>query len=90
VIGYNDAMKRPIDPRRIEVVGHDVAAILRKMQPHERVALTAQAFETARQLAQAQVMRTHPDWTEEQVQREVARRIAGDPDGPPPPRPGRP
>jgi hypothetical protein len=82
-------MKRQIDPRRIEVIDHDVAAVLRKMQPHERVALTAQAFETARQLAQAQVMRMNPDWTEEQVRREVARRIAGDPDGPPPPRPGR-
>ena len=89
MIGYNDAMKRPIDPRRIEVVDHDVAAILRKMQPHECVALTAQAFETARELATAQVMRAYPDWTQEQVRREVARRIAGDPDGPPPPRPGR-
>jgi hypothetical protein len=82
-------MKRPIDPRRIEVVDHAVADILRKMQPYETTALTAQAFESARELAAAQVMRTHPDWTEEQVRREVARRIAGDPDGPPPPRPGR-
>lgn len=88
MIEYDDEMKRRIDPRRIEVVDPDVAAILRKIQPYERVALTAQAFETARLLAQAQVMRAHPDWTDEQVRREVARRIAGDPDGPPPPRPG--
>ena len=38
VIGYNDGMKHAIDPRRIEVMGHDVAAILREMQPYERVA----------------------------------------------------
>ena len=48
--GYNDAMKRQIDPRRIEVVDHAVADILRKMQPHERIALAADAFETARQM----------------------------------------
>lgn len=82
-------MKRPIDPRRIEVMDHAVADVLRKMQPFERLALAADAFETARQMVRAQVMRTHPEWSEEQIKREVVRRIAGEPDGPPPPRPGR-
>ena len=77
-------MRGPIDPRRIELIDPAVVAVLRKMWPYERIALAADAFETARQLLQAQVMRTHPDWPEEQVRREVARRIAGDPDGPPP------
>jgi hypothetical protein len=83
-------MTSRIDPRRIEVPDPAVAAVLRKLQPHERIALTAEAFETARQLIEAQVRRTHPDWPAELVGREVSRRIAGEPDGPPPPRPGRP
>ena len=82
-------MKRRIDPRRIEAVDPIVAAILRAKAPHERVAMTSQAHRTARLLLQGQIMRMNPDWSADQVQREVARRLANGPDGPPPARPGR-
>ena len=83
-------MNRRIDPRKIEAVDPAVSAILRAMQPHERIALAVDAHETARELVQAQVMRMHPEWPEDQVQREVARRLTGETVGPPATRPERP
>ena len=71
VIGYNDAMKRPIDPRRIEVIDPMVASILCAKAPHERVAMVGQANRTARLLLQAQIKRMNPDWSEEQVLRKL-------------------
>ena len=69
-------MKRRIDPRKIEAVDPAVAAILRSMQPYERVALTAQAFEIVRELLVDLVQAEYQDWTEDELHREVGRRIA--------------
>jgi hypothetical protein len=75
-------MKRRIDPRRIEAVDLEVAAILRAKAPHERIAMTSEAHRTARLLLQAQIMRMNPDWSSDQVHREVVRRLAYGTDGP--------
>ena len=87
--GYNDPMNRPIDPRRIEAVDPAVAAILRAKAPHERIEMAAAAHRMARQFLRAQVMRMNLGWTTEQVQREVARRLANGTDRSAPARPGR-
>jgi len=89
VTAYNSGMKQRIDPRRIEAVDPVVAAILRAKAPYERVAMMAQAHRTARLLLRAQIMRMNPDWTEDDVRREVARRLASGTDGPPATRSGR-
>ena len=64
-----------MDAGQIEVVDEAVAAILRRKTPAERIALTADAHRTARALLTARVRSLHPDWADEQVQREVARRL---------------
>ncbi len=64
-----------LDPGQIEVVDEAVAAILRQKTPAERIAITAAAHRTARALLTAQIRRQHADWTDEQVGREVARRL---------------
>src|SRR5262245_24139091 len=69
-------MKRRIDPQKIEAVDPVVAAILRTMQPYERVALTVQAFAIVGELLVHFVQDEHPDWTETESHREAARRIA--------------
>jgi hypothetical protein len=68
-------MTTRIDPRNIEVLDDDIAAVLREKTPAERVAMAADANETARKLVAAGIRHFHPDWSERQVEREVARRM---------------
>jgi hypothetical protein len=74
-----DMPKKPfpwrLDAGQIEVVDEDVAAILRKKSPAERVAMASDAHHTATLMLVAQVRAHHPDWTNEQIQKEVARRL---------------
>lgn len=68
-------MKWRLDPGQIEVVDEAVAAVLRTKTPAERIAIAADAFETARAMTTARVREQHPSWDPEQVSREVARRL---------------
>jgi hypothetical protein len=69
-------MKRTIDPRRIEVMDDAVADALRTLQPYEKVALVAQAFEVVRGLVRDKLRMENPSWSDDQVQREVVRAIS--------------
>jgi hypothetical protein len=73
-------MSRNIDPRNIEVIEDDLAEILRQKTPAERIAMAADANETARIITAAGIRHCHPEWSEQQVQREVARRMLGEAD----------
>lgn len=77
-----------IDPRNIEVMDPAQAAILREKSMAERVAMIGAANRTARALVAAGIRVTHPDWSDEQVQAEVARRMAGGATRPTTPRRG--
>jgi hypothetical protein len=68
---------RIVDPRRIEVVDPEVARILRTKSIPQRVAMILQANQTMRQLIAAPIRNAHPEFSESQVRREVARRICG-------------
>jgi hypothetical protein len=68
-------MPRSIDRRNIEALDDEFAAVLRGKTPAERVAMAADANETARMLVAAGIRLCHPDWSEWQVEREVARRM---------------
>jgi hypothetical protein len=68
---------RTLNPSCIEVVDDTIAAVLRAKAPWERVAMVGQANRTVRQLIAGGVRVKHPDWTDEQVSREVARRMLG-------------
>lgn len=70
-------MSRMIDPRNIEVVDGDLAAILRKKSPAERIEMVFAANRTARMLASAGIRHQHPDWSDEQIGCEVVRRVSG-------------
>ncbi len=71
-------MSQSIDPRNIEVVNDDLAAVLRQKTAAERIAMAADANETARKLAAAGIRHDHPDWSQSDVDREVARRMLGE------------
>jgi hypothetical protein len=62
-----------IDPKKIEVVDDAIAAILRGMAPAQRVELVFQAETLTRTLMAAGVKSRHPDWSDQEIQQEVAR-----------------
>jgi hypothetical protein len=66
-----------LDPGQIEVLDERVAQVLRTKQPWERVAMIGQANRTMRALLEGHVRTWHPDWSDEQVKREVGRRLLG-------------
>lgn len=59
----------------IEVVDDDLAEILRQKSPAERIQMAADANDTARLLAAGGIRFAHPEWSDERVQQEVARRM---------------
>jgi hypothetical protein len=63
-------------PSQIDETERAYAAILAAKTPAERISMVAEAHRMARLLAAAGVRYLHPDWTEAQVQAEVARRMS--------------
>jgi hypothetical protein len=61
---------------RIEVVDDDMATILRSKTGAERLAMASDLFASARRMIASHLAAEHPDWTDEQVQRETSRRIS--------------
>ncbi|QDU87599.1 hypothetical protein Pla175_09640 [Pirellulimonas nuda] len=66
----------------IEVVEPRVAEIWRRMTPLEKMALIDGGYRLARQCVRGGVMYDHPEWTEQQVEGEVSRRISRGADWP--------
>ncbi len=67
---------RTIDPRRIEVVDDEVARILRGMSGADRLRLAHEAWDLARRRLAAFLSARHPQWSIEEVDKEVAKRLA--------------
>jgi hypothetical protein len=63
---------------RIEIPDPAVIESLRRLSSVECFALIGEANEVARELAAAGIRHVHPDWPDEQVQAEVARRMLGE------------
>jgi hypothetical protein len=67
-----------LDPRRIEVVEEEMAAVLRTKTGAERLRIASAMVEAARRMMASHLATEHPEWDERRVQEEVSRRIAGD------------
>ena len=65
---------RKIDPRRIEILDEAVVEVLRRKTPAERVALGLEAERTMRLMLEMHLRSEHPDWNDEQIAQEIARR----------------
>jgi len=64
-----------LDDGQIEVVDDAVAEVLRGKTPAERVAMIAAAHRTMRRVIMAAIRKRHPDWDEDTVAAEAARRM---------------
>jgi hypothetical protein len=65
--------------RRIEILDDMVAAALRNKTPAERVALGLSCNRTARLLIEGHLLTRFPEWTQQQISAEVARRMCREP-----------
>lgn len=75
----NPTETRAVHPRKpvVEVMDPMVVEIMRKKTPLERLTIAFEMWDSARAMIQSNLRRQHPDWTEDQVQREIARRMSG-------------
>jgi hypothetical protein len=65
-----------LDPGQIEVVDDAIAEVLRRKTPAQRLAMMFESNRTMRLMLRANIAHHHPDWTPQQVLREVARRMS--------------
>ncbi|OYV96623.1 MAG: hypothetical protein B7Z73_00365 [Planctomycetia bacterium 21-64-5] len=70
-------MMQPIDPSRIEVPDPAIVEILKTKTPAERLAMVFAANRTMRLRIEGYLRTYHPDWSDEEIQREIARRMLG-------------
>jgi hypothetical protein len=67
---------RTIDPKRIEVVDPAIAAILRRKTPAQRLAVVFECNRTFRSRLAGHLRTRHPDWDDDAIAREIARRLS--------------
>jgi hypothetical protein len=67
---------RKIDPRNIEVVDDDMAEVFRSMTGAQRLKIANDMFESARRMIASHLASAHPDWDEQRIQEETARRLS--------------
>lgn len=70
--------RKPRIPRLqdIEAVDDDMARVYRSMTGAQRLAVASGMFASARRMLLSHLRAEHPDWSDEQVQREAARRLS--------------
>jgi hypothetical protein len=61
----------------IEVIDDDMAAVLRQKTGAQRLAIVDALYDAAWRLIECNVQTRHPEWSDQQVRRAVAQRIAG-------------
>ncbi len=65
-----------LDAGQIEVMDEQMAEIHRGMTGAQRLAIANDMFDSARRMLLSHLRATHPDWSEEQILREAARRLS--------------
>lgn len=65
-----------LDKGQIEVVDSAQASVLRGKTPAERLQIGFEIWESSRRLLTAYLEQSHPEWSEEAIRREVARRLS--------------
>jgi hypothetical protein len=68
-------MKWRLDNGQIEVVDWAVAEVLRSKTITQRVAMILDANRTMRKLIEGPLRARHPEWTDQQIRQEIARRM---------------
>lgn len=62
--------------READVVDDEMARVLRGMTGAERLRIASGMFASARRMIASHLAAEHPDWDQERIERETARRIS--------------
>ena len=65
-----------LDQGQIEVVDDVMAEVLRNKTPAERIRIGFNIWTSARNMLLVHLNKTHPEWNEERLNREVAGRLS--------------
>ena len=66
----------PIDLRNFEVLDDDMARVFRAMTGAERLKIASDMYRSARRMIASHLAAEHPDWDEQRLQEETARRLS--------------
>jgi lauroyl/myristoyl acyltransferase len=69
-------MSQLIHSGRVDVVDDQMAEVFRSMTPAERLAIAHEMWRSADRTIRFVVRNEHPEWTDDQVQREAVRRLS--------------
>ncbi len=61
---------------QFEIIDDQMADILRQKNEVERLEIAARLWQSAREIVEGAIKTNHPDWSEEQVDREIAHRMS--------------
>jgi hypothetical protein len=65
-----------LDPGQIEVIDDTLAEVLRRKTPPERIKIGFDLWTSARDMLMTYLKKTHPEWSIEMVEKEIARRLS--------------
>jgi len=65
-----------LDHEQIEVVDDEMAEVLRRKTPAERLAMAFSLWTSTRDMLMSHLKKAHPEWDEEMINKEVARRLS--------------
>ena len=65
-----------LDPGQIEVIDDAMAEILRHKTPAERIRMGFTLWASAHNMLKVHLKKIHPEWNEDRVEKEVARRLS--------------
>ena len=65
-----------VPSQKFEIVDEEMAAVLRQKTGAERLEIASRMFEGARRMLISYLRSEHPDWSEDQIEREAARRLS--------------
>lgn len=65
-----------LDSGQIEVLDEEMAEVLRKKTPGQRIKIGSEIFKSASKMLKSHLKTNHPDWSPKKLNREVARRLS--------------
>jgi len=65
-----------LEPGQIEVIDDTMAEILRRKTPTERIRIGFALWTSAHNMLMIHLKKTHPEWNNDRVAKEVARRLS--------------
>lgn len=66
----------PLDLRNYEVLDDEMAQVFRAMTGAQRLKIASDMFRSARRMIESHLAAEHPDWDEQRLQEETARRLS--------------